>query len=95
MPWYVYILCSKDRRFLYIGQSSDLRKRVEQHRANAVDAYTARHRVHRLVYFETHDTLRAALLRERKLKRWRRAWKDNLVESVNPEWRDLTDGIPF
>ena len=93
--YFVYMLASENRVHLYTGQTNDLRSRVEQHRAKAVDAWTAKHDVHRLVYFETHDTLRDSLLREQKLKRWRRAWKENLIESINPEWRDLTADIPL
>jgi len=92
---FVYMLASENRVHFYTGQTNDLRSRVEQHRAKAVDAWTAKHDVHRLVYFETHDTLRDSLLREQKLKRWRRAWKENLIESINPEWRDLTADIPL
>ncbi|MEM6677198.1 MAG: GIY-YIG nuclease family protein [Pseudomonadota bacterium] len=97
MTAYVYILCSRSRsrNALYTGSARDLRRRVEQHRANAVDAHTARYRIHRLVYFEMHDRLDEALLRERRVKRWHRAWKEDLINSVNPEWRDLSMEIPL
>ncbi len=93
--YFVYMLASKNRVHLYTDQTNDLCNRIEQHRAKAVDAWTAEHETDRLVYFEMHDTLRDSLVREQKLKRWRRAWKENLIESINPEWRDLTDEIPL
>ena len=94
MP-YVYSLASKFRRAIYVGCARDLRRRVEQHRARAVEAHTAKHGITILIYFEAHDTIEAALLRERRLKRWHRAWKDELVEEVNPTWSDLSHEIPY
>ena len=91
---YVYILASRPRGALYIGLARDLRQRVEQHRARAVPGHTRRYGIGILVYFEVHDTLEAARLREKQLKRWRRAWKDRLIEERNPRWRDIADQIP-
>ncbi len=93
--WFVYILSSEDGRYLYTGQTNDLRRRIAQHRAGAVEAWTAEHATYRLVYFETHGTLRDALTREKAIKRWRRAWKENPVASRNPGWCDLTNEIPL
>ena len=92
---YVYILASRPHGAIYIGRTDDLRKRVEQHREGKVKAYTHKYGIHTLVWFEPTGSLEATLLRERKLKRWKRVWKDELIESVNPEWRDLTDQIPL
>jgi len=93
--YFVYILASRSRKAIYIGATQDLRRRLAQHRAAAVNAHTATYRIDLLVYFEHHETLEAALLREKKLKRWRRAWKDELIEAVNPGWDDLADQIPL
>ncbi len=93
--YFVYILASASRNAIYIGSSRNLRKRVEQHRANAVKAHTARYRIYDLVYFEPHETLESALQREKSVKRWKRVWKDELVESVKPSWQDISDRIPL
>jgi putative endonuclease len=92
---FVYILASRPGGAIYIGATTNLRGRVTQHRLGAVDSHTRRYRIHRLVYFETHQTLELALARERKLKRWRRAWKDALIAGANPMWRDLAGDIPL
>ena len=95
MPCFTYMLASRSHNALYVGSARDLRRRVAQHRAGAVEAHTAKYRIHKLVWFETHDTLEAALIRERRIKRWRRAWKEDLIASVNPGWRDLAVEIPY
>jgi putative endonuclease len=74
---------------LYIGVTSDLVKRIWEHRNNAVDGFTRRYGVHRLVHFERFSSMVEAIEREKELKKWRRAWKIALVEKANPEWRDL------
>ncbi len=94
MAHYVYILASRPGGAIYIGATSDLRRRLEQHRAKVV-GHTARYGITTLVWFETHADLYAALERERQVKRWRRAWKDELIAEVNPEWRDLSGQIPL
>ncbi len=86
---YVYILASRMNGTLYVGVTTELRRRVWQHKIDAVAGFTATHCVHRLVYMETHNELMAAQHRERTLKRWRRAWKVELIERDNPEWQDL------
>ena len=91
---FVYILASRPHGAIYIGTTRDLRQRIEQHRMGMVDGHTKRYQIHTLVYFEQHETLDAARIRERRLKRWRRAWKKELIEDVNPQWRDIADQIP-
>ena len=95
MTHFVYILASRPHGAIYIGTARDLRQRIEQHRMGSVDNHTKRYQIHTLVYFEQHDTLGAVLTREKRLKRWLRAWKDELIEEVNPQWRDITDQIPL
>lgn len=86
----VYILASRRNGTLYTGVTSCLATRIEQHRSGVVDGFTRNHAVHRLVWFEPHPTMEAAILREKALKRWHRAWKIRLIEEANPYWRDLS-----
>ncbi len=85
----VYILASKPRGTLYVGVTSDLIKRVREHRQGLVAGFTKRYGIHRLVYFEQTDSITSAIEREKQLKRFRRAWKLELIERSNPDWRDL------
>ena len=85
----VYILASQRNGTLYIGVTSDLPKRGWEHRNEVVDGFTHRYGVHRLVYFENHDSMESAITREKQLKKWSRKWKLELIESKNPEWDDL------
>ena len=89
----VYILASARNGTLYIGVTSDLMRRVGQHKESVVDGFTKDHGVRHLVYFERHGTMVAALEREKQLKRWRRAWKIQLIEQFNPQWDDLADSL--
>ena len=89
----VYILASGRVGTLYVGVTSDLARRVWQHKSGAIDGFTKQYGVHILVFVEFHDTMEAAILREKRLKKWRRAWKVKLIEEANPEWRDLVDQI--
>jgi putative endonuclease len=85
----VYILASRRNGTLYVGATSDLAGRVWQHRSNAVDGFVQDHNVHRLVFAEFHETMADAILREKRIKKWRRAWKLELIERENPRWLDL------
>jgi len=89
----VYILASKRNGTLYIGVTSDVNKRVWEHKTSAADGFTKEHGVHILVHVEFHETMEDAIVREKRLKGWRRAWKVNLIEQNNPEWRDLYDSL--
>ena len=89
----VYILASRSHGVLYVGVTADLQKRVWEHRTGVITGFTQRYGVHRLVWFEQHQQMDSAIQREKRLKRWRRAWKVGLVEAGNPEWRDLYPGI--
>ena len=86
---FVYILASRRNGTLYTGVTGDLVKRVWQHREGLVEGFTKRYRVHRLVYYEVHDGIAAAIQRETQIKRWNREWKLELIEQENPMWRDL------
>mgnify|MGYP003869529887 FL=1 len=89
----VYILASHPYGTLYIGVTSDLIGRIWQHRNGAVEGFTRRYRVHRLVRYELFGDMAGAIPRERQLKRWHRQWKINLIESANPDWHDLAVGL--
>ena len=88
--YYLYILASKRNGTLYIGVTNDLVRRIGEHRQGAVPGFTKRYGVHLLVYYETYDDIREALARELAMKKWRRAWKIELIERQNPRWRDLS-----
>jgi len=85
----VYILASKRNGTLYVGVTSDLMRRVWEHKTNAAESFTRQHGIHALVYAEFHDTMENAIRREKQIKEWRRAWKLNLIERDNPAWADL------
>jgi putative endonuclease len=87
--YFVYILANRAKGVLYVGVTNNLPQRVWQHGAKAVPGFTKRYGVTRLVYFEEHVSILEARERERVIKRWRRTWKFQLIESVNPIWRDL------
>jgi putative endonuclease len=91
--YYVYILASRIGGTLYIGVTSDLVRRVYQHREKFVKGFTERYTVARLVYFEQFCEVGAAIHREKQLKRWNRAWKVRLIEEKNPNWSDLYPSI--
>jgi putative endonuclease len=90
---YVYIMASKKNGTLYTGVTSDLVKRVYEHKNNFVDGFTKKYKVHNLVYFEPHDDILAAINREKQIKKWNRQWRINLIEKQNSDWRDLYNEI--
>ena len=93
MQAYVYILASRKDGALYIGVTSDLVKRVWEHREGYVEGHTKKYDINKLVYFESTDDISAAILREKQMKKWERKWKIELIEKTNPEWRDLYEEI--
>jgi putative endonuclease len=87
--YWVYILASGRNGTLYVGVTSDIVRRVQEHREGLVPGFTKRYRVKRLVYMELHHDINSAILREKRIKRWHRSWKLELIEAKNPQWRDL------
>jgi putative endonuclease len=85
----VYILASQRNGTLYIGVTSDLVKRVWEHKQKLADGFTRKYGVHMLLYFELHDDMMAAITREKQMKKWNRDWKLRLIEERNPHWEDL------
>ena len=91
--FYVYVLCSKRNGTLYTGVTSDLIKRVYEHKNGLVEGFTRKYKVNRLVWYEIHDSAEAAIRREKQIKKWNRAWKLELIEKGNPQWGDLYEDI--
>ena len=85
----VYLLASQRNGTLYTGVTSDLIKRIWQHRNEVTEGFTAKYQVHFLVWYEQHASMETAIAREKQIKKWRRAWKIDLIEKMNPQWRDL------
>jgi len=85
----VYLLASGRNGTLYAGVTGDIARRAWIHKSNAVGGFTKRYAVHRLVYVEFHETMSDAIVREKQIKKWRRAWKLALIEKTNPQWQDL------
>jgi putative endonuclease len=87
--FFVYIMASGHYGTLYTGVTSNLPKRIWEHKNNAVEGFTQKYAVHTLVYYEPHDSAESAITREKQIKAWKRDWKTNLIEHDNPHWEDL------
>lgn len=90
---YIYILSNKRQGTLYIGVTSDLIKRIYEHKQKVVKGFSNTYNLDKLVYYEMHDTIELAILREKQLKNWHRQWKINLIEKNNSNWNDLYESI--
>ena len=91
----VYLLASKRNGTLYCGVTSDLITRIAQHRDGTFDGFTRQYGVKTLVWFEHHESMEAAILREKRIKKWRRAWELELIEAENPQWLDRAEEFGF
>ena len=91
--YYVYILASQRNGTPYIGITNDLIRRVYEHKNDLVDGFTKKYKVHSLVYYEQCDDVESAITREKRLKKWNRKWKLELIEKENPQWRDLYEDL--
>ena len=89
MPYHVYIMASRPNGTLYTGVTNDLPRRAHEHRSGAVPGFTRKYGCKTLVWCEEHADIRDAILREKRIKKWNRAWKIELIEQMNPNWRDL------
>jgi putative endonuclease len=89
----VYILASERNGTLYAGVTSDIARRAWMHKSDAAEGFTKRYAVHRLVYVEFHQTMPDAIVGEKQIKKWRRAWKLALIEKANPQWLDIYDQV--
>ena len=90
MKYYIYILSSSRNGTLYIGMTNNLRRRIDEHKQGLIPGFTQKYNIHSLVYFEEYHDPRDAIAREKQLKWWRRKWKLELIETINPTWKDLT-----
>ena len=89
--YYIYILASQKNGTLYIGVTNDLERRVLEHKQKVNEGFTSKYNVNMLVYFESFQYINDAILREKRLKKWNRQWKINLIEEENKEWNDLSE----
>jgi putative endonuclease len=87
--FFVYILCNKRNGTLYTGVTSDLIKRVYEHKNNLADSFTKKYNIHKIIWYEIHQTAESAITREKQIKKWERKWKLELIEKDNPDWNDL------
>ena len=88
--YYVYLLTNWNNKVMYVGVTNDLHRRLYEHKHKSVPGFTSRYNVYKLVYFEHHTDILEAIAREKEIKKWRREKKNQLVESMNPEWKDLS-----
>ena len=88
--FYIYILTNKNHTVLYIGVTSDLKRRLKQHKQKSNKGFTRKYNVEKLLYFESSPSVENAIKREKQLKKWNRAWKENLINEMNPDWNDLS-----
>jgi len=91
----VYMLARASHSTLYTGVTSNLPARLHQHREGLIDGFTKRYSIKRLVWFEVHETMEQAIIREKRIKRWPRTWKYGLIHERNPNWRDLAEDLGF
>lgn len=89
--YFVYILANKRNGTLYIGMTNDLIRRVHEHKSGLIEGFTKKYSINKLVYFESTEDVNAAIQREKRLKKWKRGWKIELIEIDNPQWRDLSE----
>ena len=91
--YFVYILANKRNGTLYIGVTNNLVRRVYEHKNDLIEGFTKKYRIHHLVYYEMTNDVKSAIEREKRLKKWNRKWKLELIEKMNPQWRDLYDEL--
>lgn len=91
--YYVYILTNKYDKIFYVGFTDDIQRRINEHKNKVFEGFTKKYNVDKLVYLEKHLTINEAQLREKRIKRWRREWKKELIEKINPNWNDLSENF--
>jgi len=89
--FYVYILANKNNKVLYIGVTNNLHRRLYEHKNKLIEGFTEKYNVNKLIYFEETEYIKSAILREKEIKKWRREKKENLINTINSEWKDLSD----
>ncbi len=93
MKYWVYIACSKRNGTLYIGVTNNINRRIYEHKNKLINGFSSKYKIIHLVYVEEFSEIQEAIYREKKLKKWNRAWKIQLIESLNPNWEDLSMSI--
>ena len=93
MGYYVYILASRRDGAIYVGVTNDIVRRIYEHRTKVIQGFTSKYNITRLVWFEIYEDPISAISREKELKKWKRAWKVQLIEAQNPRWDDLYESI--
>jgi putative endonuclease len=91
--YFVYLLSSKNNGTLYIGVTNDLVRRIYEHKNGLADGFTKKYGIKNLVWYEVHEDIEQAIIREKQIKKWNRAWKIELIQKENPEWRDLSNEL--
>ena len=91
--YYVYIMTNNHHTVLYIGVTNDLIRRVYEHKMNLIDGFTKKYNCHKLVWFQQTNDITSAIAQEKKMKKWKRKYKENLIRQMNPEWKDLYDDL--
>ena len=91
--YFVYILANKKNGVLYIGVTNNLKRRIYEHKHDLIKGFTNKYKVHSLVFYEVHNDIKYAILREKQIKKWKRQWKIDLIEKENPQWQDLYDRL--
>ena len=91
--YYIYIMTNKINTVLYIGVTSDLIRRVYEHKTKLIKGFTEKYNINKLVYFEATNDISGVITKEKQLKKWKRAWKEKLINEKNPEWRDLYNDL--
>jgi len=89
--YYVYILANKRNRTLYIGITNDLVRRISEHKSGMIEGFTKKYSIDKLVYYESTTDVSETIAKEKRLKKWKRQWKIDLIENSNPDWRDLSE----
>ena len=87
--YFLYIIASPNKKVLYIGVTNNLQRRIIEHKSKLIDGFTKKYNCTELIYFEKHNQIENAILREKQLKKWKREWKENLINTQNPNWNDL------
>ena len=87
---YVYILTNENNRVLYVGVTSDIKRRISQHKNAYYQGFSKKYNTNKLVYYESFSTIEEALISEKRIKNWKREWKKNLISKHNPQWKDLS-----
>ncbi|MEE4114975.1 MAG: GIY-YIG nuclease family protein [Marinilabiliaceae bacterium] len=91
--YFIYILTNKTNKVVYIGVTNDLKRRIYEHRMKLFPGFTRKYNLDKLVYFERYQNIDDAIIREKRLKKWKRSWKNDLINKMNPEWKDLYEEV--